>query len=410
MLFFQKVFRGLSFFCFLNLLSSFAANSLFPQQPNRDGSRQLVIGDLVGKTDIRDLKILTKQGLFSITGNGNGKPFKIISRTPKQIVLQLFQPTFARRNHPDQIVYEFFESERSLISALILDEVDYAILENEPSALEVQRSNKRVLPLPLRMKSNTVKLICYNYRNPILKSRNVRISLAFAINHGYIIKKILADKASIARGPFDDDSPLFNSNMESYKYNPRKAIQLLNAVGWRDRDGDGILDKAGKPFVLTLYYQKGLRLDEEISRRIKINLLRVGVHVKPIPLTKIMMNDRLSSSDFEAVLMDYTFEDNVESIADFFSENGSKNYMGYRNRTFENYLKFYYADEDAGKRKTLIKSMQRVVNVDQPVTFLYFKWLTHHMVNTERFDNYRYTVDEKRGEIRPFEEWVIKNF
>ena len=145
----------------------------------------------------------------------------------------------------------------------------------------------------------------------------------------------------------------------------------------RDLAGERLLERS---LVLNLYYQKGLRLDEEISRRIKINLLRVGMQVKPIPLTKIMMNNHLSSGDFEAVLMDYTFEDNVESIADFFSANGSKNYMSYRNRTFENYLKFYYEDEDPVKRKTLLKSMQRVVNVDQPVTFLYFKLINCEII------------------------------
>lgn len=384
---------------------SFFSKSIIAQEDNHRNSHQLVIGDLVGRTDTREMKIHTKEGYVSILGSGNNKPFELIQDTPKQLLVQFHMTNDWKINNPTQVLYKFYETERALISALILDEVDFAILENEVSALEVKKSNDHFLPLPISMVPNRVKLLCYNNRKPFLKMRKVRQALAYAINHDYIINRLLGSKAHLAKGPFDSDSPIYASGLNSYNYHPKKAIQLLKEAGWRDSDGDGILDKSGKQLGFNLFYQKGLSLDEEISRLIKINLIKIGVDVTPKPLSKSKINDQLGAGNFDAILMDYTFNNKIESIIDFFSADGSQNYMGYRSSTLERYLKSYYNTTNPTTKETLLKSMQVVINKDQPVKFLYFKWLTHYMLNIEKFDNYR----DKKGNIRPFEEWIIKS-
>jgi len=371
--------------------------------------RSVRVGVLTGRTDVRQLKILTSEGWISVNGSGNGRPFTVYHNSSDEIVVQFKRSAALQWKNPSRVIIRFYETERALISGLILEEVDFAELENEASALEVQRSNDHFRPVPLLQTPNKVKLLCYNNRDPILRSRRVRRALSYAINHGKIIKKVLGGKANLARGPFDNDSDLYNSQLESYRYNPRKAIQLLEDIGWRDTDEDGIRDKNGTPLRVTLFYQKGVRIDEQIVREIKINLLNVNVDVQPKPLKKAQMEDRLAGHDFEIVLMDHTFENRVESLAEFFGIGAPKNYMGYRNQTFESYLKFYYGDSHKNKRKTLIKSMQRLINDDQPVTFLYFKWVTHFLVNVHKFENFRdIHSKQKRGDILPFEQWIIK--
>ncbi|RMD89732.1 MAG: hypothetical protein D6813_10215 [Calditrichaeota bacterium] len=366
--------------------------------------RRIVIGDILGRTDILDVKIPTKKGLIPVFGEGDSKPFHIIHQSPTELVLQLNTKNNPDSRHINQIVYRLYRNERALISALILEEVDFAILENEESALEVLNSNPNIRPIPITLTTNTVKMICYNLRHTLFKSKNVRLALVYGINRMEIIRELLGNKADLARGPFNSDSPYYTSQLKLYRYNPKRALRLLRKEGWRDTDHDRILDKEGIPFRFQLLYARGLTLDEAIARRIKIYLNKIGIDVVPKPATRRQINEALGKSNFEAVLLDHTFADNVKSLVDFFSAKGNENFTGYKSNTFERYVLFYYKTQNPKTRKTLIQSMQNLVNKDQPVNFLYFKWLTHYMINIKKFTNFR----DHEGNIRPFEEWIIR--
>ncbi len=390
------------------LMLSCAGLIMLPGSAISQVGRQVVIGDLLGRTDVRNLKVLTSHGLFPVTTEGNGKPFSVFTRSDNRVVLRYHETENSDKVRPNTLIYKFYDTERALITALILEEVDVALLESEESALEVSRSNRHFLPYPLPMQPNTAKLIIYNHQSAPLDNVQIRSAISYGINHDYLIKKILGGKASIARGPFDDSSELYVSGLKSYKYNPRLALRILAEEGWHDSDRDGILDKNGSRLTLTLYYQKGLRIDETISRNIKINLIKLGIDVQPRPLSKRDLNDKLHTGDFQAVLTDHVFMESMESLYEFFAAKGQQNFARYRSRTLENYFRFYAETEEPQGRKTLIQSVQNVVNQDQPITFLYFKWLTHFVVNVEKFDNFRHTEGPGRGDVRPFEEWVFR--
>lgn len=380
-------------------------SAAFAQEADHRAEKELVIGDLLGRTDIQRLVVPTSKGNYAVIDADNGQPFRIFRPSSNELAIQFDDSYVLDSANPRTLIFKYYESERALISALVLDEVDVAELENEASAREVNESNPHFLPLPVTITENNVKLICYNHRNPILQSRNTRAALSYAINHGKIIDKILGGKASLARGPFDDDSPLYSSGMNSYKYDPKQAIRLLSEEGWRDSDGDGVLDKNGVPLRLSLFYSRGVRIDNEISRLIKINLLEIGVEIIPKPLSKNQINENLASGDFDAVLMEHVFEESMESLEAFFSQQGELNYMGYHNNTLENYFKFFHSSSDQEKHRTLIRSTQNLLNRDQPVTFLYFKWVTHYLINVDKLDNYR----DAGGNLRPYNEWILKD-
>lgn len=58
--------------------------------------------------------------------------------------------------------------------------------------------------------------------------------------------------------------------------NVARAKQLLSAAGWRDTDGDGIADKAGKPLVVTLWAQSDDPMSEATAQRVRAQLQAIG--------------------------------------------------------------------------------------------------------------------------------------
>ena len=67
---------------------------------------------------------------------------------------------------------------------------------------------------------------------------------------------------------------------EPYEYNPEKAKELMDSVGFVDTDGDGYRDWNGEPREFLMYSMKGRRTgDIEIAEQVQAFLKDVGVKV-----------------------------------------------------------------------------------------------------------------------------------
>ncbi len=82
----------------------------------------------------------------------------------------------------------------------------------------------------------------------------VRKAIAHAINKQSIVDNILLGRAEVSDGNgFVPGLAWRNNDLKSYNYDVKKAKELLAEAGWKDSNGDGILDKDGKKFSIVLY-------------------------------------------------------------------------------------------------------------------------------------------------------------
>ena len=66
--------------------------------------------------------------------------------------------------------------------------------------------------------------------------------------------------------------------MRRFPYDPEKARDLLAEAGWKDRNGDGLIEDAdGKPFTLTIRTNQGNEERKKIAEIIQQRLEEVGI-------------------------------------------------------------------------------------------------------------------------------------
>ncbi len=97
----------------------------------------------------------------------------------------------------------------------------------------------------------------YNLRDWKFSDKRVRQAITSAINREGIVKGALLGLGQVAHSPYKPDTFYYNPNIRKWPYNPELAKKLLEEAGWRDTDGDGILDKQGKPFESTIILNQG---------------------------------------------------------------------------------------------------------------------------------------------------------
>jgi len=95
----------------------------------------------------------------------------------------------------------------------------------------------------------------------------------------------------------------------TFEYNLEKARRLLESIGFRDRDGDGILeDPEGHELRFTLITNAGNKERETIGNIIKEDLKKIGVevHFQPIDFNNLVSRLTAPPYEWEAVIIGLT--------------------------------------------------------------------------------------------------------
>lgn len=370
-------------------------------------ARTVIIGKLEGRDDFRKVRIRLQNQEYVIQETDDRQPFEVVRFSPRLIEIALGNEVSATQDPFSirRVIYKFYSSERRLSTRLMLQQVDHAVFRLGAQAQEIGTANANYIFFPLRLPPNTLELIAYNLQHPILKNAAVRKAISFAIRRKEILENLLESQGEIARGsPFEPDRAYHPRGVEDYDYAPRKALSILNAAGWYDRDGDGVLERGGRKLSFTLGFESGIFLEQAIARRIQLDLFEIGIEILPIPYTKIQMDKKLASGEFEAVLLEHRFEESIDHLFNFFAD-VDRSFLKFRNNSFRRTYDNSKKSRNPEQILTLAKRMQVILNKQCVVTYLHFRWWDWHVFNIAKLDNF---YDDNTARIKPLDEWIIR--
>ena len=106
-----------------------------------------------------------------------------------------------------------------------------------------------------------------NEDDPILKDRNVRIGLAYAMNFDRVIRTVLRGDYSRMQTFNEGFGEYDNTSIKAREFDLDKARQYLEAAGWKERGPDGILVKDGQRLSLRVTYGSPYHTDRLVVLR-----------------------------------------------------------------------------------------------------------------------------------------------
>jgi peptide/nickel transport system substrate-binding protein len=127
---------------------------------------------------------------------------------------------------------------------------------------------------------NAYEHITLNQRSvPAFADLRVRRALTHAIDRQLLTQTILYGLAPVVHGPIQPLSWAFTEDVRRYDYDPSRARALLDEAGWRDANGDGIRERAGRPLAFTLVTQAGFAIRENIAQVVQRQWREIGADV-----------------------------------------------------------------------------------------------------------------------------------
>ena len=100
---------------------------------------------------------------------------------------------------------------------------------------------------------------------------------------------------------------------------PEQARRILAAKGWKDTDGDGVLDRGGKPFAFELITNAGNSLRADATVMIQNQLQKVGIRATPRQIEFNTLIDQLNKGTYEAAMFGSTVDTSLDLTNNFHS-------------------------------------------------------------------------------------------
>jgi len=215
----------------------------------------------------------------------------------------------------------------------------------------------------------------YNLQDWKFKDKKVRQALTIAINRDSIVQGVLLGLGAVADTPYKPDTYWYNSNVKKFPYDPEKAKQMLFEAGWKDTDGDGIIDKGGKPFEFTIITNHGNDIRKNAATIIQKDLKQVGISVKIRVIEwAAFLKNFINKRNFEACLLGWSIGIDPSQIDIWDSRKiGEKelNFINYQNPDVDRLLELGASTYDLKERKKYYDEFQEIIAEEQPYTFLF---------------------------------------
>lgn len=314
---------------------------------------------------------------FSRHPVGTG-PFRFVEWAPDdKITLVANEEYFERRPYLDRIEVITFPkaNPRMLWGMLIRDEIDVAVGLLMPRDLHVIQNDPYFQTYTYTTVASHYYMLLYNLREPLFSDRNVRMAISHAIDTQSVIDEVLLGYGQVCTGPFHPTlSWAYNPEVEPVKYDPVKALDLLNETGWRDVDEDGFLEKGGKEFEFVLVMDEGDEVKERAARVVRQQLNDIGIRMKARFLGMNDLLDVLQSGAYQATFtqLNGAGDPDHASWAWHSSMIGGFNFAFYENSEVDRLFESGRLAVEDEERTKIYRSIHALIASDAPATFLFF--------------------------------------
>lgn len=299
-------------------------------------------------------------------------PYKISSWQPQQDVVLVRNERYWRKNRPylDKVVVRNVPDAASQMTQLFSGDIDF-VPQVQSGDVERIQADPRLEVISYWFR-NYVGVV-WNLREPQFADADVRRALTLAIDRQKIVDTIFPNGTGrVAVSPIVQSVWAFDRTLKPYPYDPAEARRILESKGWKDTNGDGVIDKGGKPFSFVLLSNAGNQPRNDGAVMIQDQLKKVGIKVEPRVVEFNSLVSDATAGKFDAMVFGFAIDTSLDMTAQFGSNATEEgNFGAYKNPEFDRLMVEALAKPDIREAKPLLDQLQQLVYRDQPTTFLW---------------------------------------
>lgn len=293
----------------------------------------------------------------------------------QELALDSYRDYFEGRPYIDRYIYRVIPDSATMFLELQAGGVDMMGLTPIQYTKQTDTDFFRKNFQKFRFPTFAYTHMAFNLKHPWFKDKRIRQAMAYAIDKSELVDVVLFGLGSPATGPYVPNTWPYNPEVKKYGYDPEKARQLLKEAGWEDTDGDGILDKDGRPFKFTIRTNMGNSLRKNTATIIQWRLAKIGIKAEIEAIEwSTFVNEFIDKRRFEAVLLGWSIGLDPDQYDIWHSSKTKEkefNFVGYNNPEVDALLEKGRRTFDINERKKAYFRIQEILADELPYLFLY---------------------------------------
>ncbi|MEO5511255.1 MAG: ABC transporter substrate-binding protein [Longimicrobiales bacterium] len=140
--------------------------------------------------------------------------------------------------------------------------------------------------------------IAWNTRKPPLDDNRVRTALLMAVNRQDIVTALFGADGEAALSPIPSALREHTATVRAVPFDTTEAKLLLSKAGYRDANGDGIVEKNGVPLRIQVDFISSDKTREDVLVAMQSMLRKIGVDLAPRAYESSAWVGRLKAGEY----------------------------------------------------------------------------------------------------------------
>lgn len=281
---------------------------------------------------------------------GSG-PFKFKEFKPGQyVVLERFDNYFDGKPYLDTLTFKIIKDSNSANASLLSGDIDARLINSEDYDT-ISKSDKITIN---KYKSGRVNAMSFNTNNEIMKDKNIRLAIAYALNKEELVNfaYLSSDFASPAYSILTPDTLFYKADLTKYDNDVEKAKSLIAASN-------------KKNIKLNLLYISTNKVMDGEANYIRQKLADVGIEVNLTPIDEATYKNKtkiVDNKDYDLLLHFYTLGEEPDLYKDIASGGSRSNYSHFTDKALDDLWTKGAVEPDDAKRAEVYSQIQQTIN------------------------------------------------
>jgi peptide/nickel transport system substrate-binding protein len=211
--------------------------------------------------------------------------------------------------------------------------------------------------------------------HPIFGNRELRRALTMATDRATIVRSAFDTLGVPALGPTVRAYPTTDVNLAQIPFDLSRARQILDSLGWRAAQNDGVRTRNGRPLEFTLSVPSSSKIRVRQAVLIQEQLRQAGVKVDVEQLDFPVLVEKERKRTFDAAIGQWNTQPSPGAVRGSWGTASSRassgtNYGSYESPVFDAYVDSALASFDPAVRKSYFTKAYETIIQDAPAIWL----------------------------------------